>query len=135
MSFAAYALKELQRGPGGGRPRGGVQLYDTPYEDERGQRLGLLYGELQEEGKESSRLPQDDERPADEYDQPWEWKKDNISKAFAGNQRNYDSSVCILTVKSTKIRVEDRLSLAFTSNFQIGKKENSSQVLVDELQE
>uniref|UniRef100_A0A3B4WWA3 Uncharacterized protein n=1 Tax=Seriola lalandi dorsalis TaxID=1841481 RepID=A0A3B4WWA3_SERLL len=30
-----------------------------------------------------SRLPQDDERPADEYDQPWEWKKDNISKALA----------------------------------------------------
>lgn len=67
----------------------GVQLYDTPYEDERGHRLGLLCGELQEEGKESSRLPQDDERPADEYDQPWEWKKDHISKAFAGNQRNF----------------------------------------------
>uniref|UniRef100_A0A8D0ACU1 Src homology 2 domain containing transforming protein D, b n=1 Tax=Sander lucioperca TaxID=283035 RepID=A0A8D0ACU1_SANLU len=66
-----------------GRSRGGVQLYDTPYEDVRGQRLGLLYGEPQEEGKESSRLPQDDERPADEYDQPWEWKKDHISKAFA----------------------------------------------------
>uniref|UniRef100_A0A8D0A9U7 Src homology 2 domain containing transforming protein D, b n=1 Tax=Sander lucioperca TaxID=283035 RepID=A0A8D0A9U7_SANLU len=65
------------------RSRGGVQLYDTPYEDVRGQRLGLLYGEPQEEGKESSRLPQDDERPADEYDQPWEWKKDHISKAFA----------------------------------------------------
>lgn len=81
-------LTELQRGPGGGRPRGGVQLYDTPYEDERGQRLGLLYAEPQEEGKESSRLPQDDERPADEYDQPWEWKKDHISKAFAGKQKN-----------------------------------------------
>lgn len=83
----AYASTELQRGPGGGRLRGGVQLYDTPYEDERGQRLGLVYGEPQEEGKESSRLPQDDERPADEYDQPWEWKKDHISKAFAGNQK------------------------------------------------
>uniref|UniRef100_A0A3Q3XPR8 SH2 domain-containing protein n=1 Tax=Mola mola TaxID=94237 RepID=A0A3Q3XPR8_MOLML len=80
---AQRVIAELQRGPGGGRPRGGVQLYDTPYEDERGQRLGLVYGELQEEGKESSRLPQDDERPADEYDQPWEWKKDHISKALA----------------------------------------------------
>ncbi|XP_047388550.1 SH2 domain-containing adapter protein D isoform X2 [Sciurus carolinensis] len=30
-----------------------------------------------------SRLPQEDERPADEYDQPWEWKKDHISRAFA----------------------------------------------------
>ncbi|XP_060933964.1 src homology 2 domain containing transforming protein D, b isoform X2 [Limanda limanda] len=81
---AQRVITELQRGPGGGRMRGGgVQLYDTPYDDERGQRLGLVYGDTQEEGKESSRLPQDDERPADEYDQPWEWKKDNISKAFA----------------------------------------------------
>ncbi|XP_022615281.1 SH2 domain-containing adapter protein D-like isoform X1 [Seriola dumerili] len=80
---AQRVITELQRGPGGGRVRGGVQLYDTPYEDERGQRLGMMYGEPQEEGKESSRLPQDDERPADEYDQPWEWKKDHISKAFA----------------------------------------------------
>nr|XP_046246998.1 src homology 2 domain containing transforming protein D, b isoform X1 [Scatophagus argus]XP_046246999.1 src homology 2 domain containing transforming protein D, b isoform X1 [Scatophagus argus] len=80
---AQRVITELQRGPGGGRLRPGVQLYDTPYEDERGQRLGVLYGEPQEEGKESSRLPQDDERPADEYDQPWEWKKDHISKAFA----------------------------------------------------
>ncbi|XP_059197903.1 src homology 2 domain containing transforming protein D, b [Centropristis striata] len=80
---AQRVITELQRGPGGGRSRGGVQLYDTPYEDERSQRLGLLYAEPQEEGKESSRLPQDDERPADEYDQPWEWKKDHISKAFA----------------------------------------------------
>ncbi|XP_029356275.1 src homology 2 domain containing transforming protein D, b [Echeneis naucrates] len=80
---AQRVITELQRGPGGGRVRGGVQLYDTPYEDERGQRLGFVYGEPQEESKESSRLPQDDERPADEYDQPWEWKKDHISKAFA----------------------------------------------------
>uniref|UniRef100_A0A6I8N4Y0 SH2 domain-containing adapter protein D n=1 Tax=Ornithorhynchus anatinus TaxID=9258 RepID=A0A6I8N4Y0_ORNAN len=53
-------------------------LYDTPYEEQR-------------EGFEAegwtqpleSRLPEDDERPADEYDQPWEWKKDHISRAFA----------------------------------------------------
>ncbi|KAL3047734.1 hypothetical protein OYC64_021838 [Pagothenia borchgrevinki] len=80
---AQRVITELQRGPGGGRSRGEVQLYDTPYEDERGRRLGLLYGDPQEEGRENSRLPQDDERPADEYDQPWEWKKDHISKAFA----------------------------------------------------
>lgn len=84
VCYFAFGLLELQRGPGGGRARGGVQLYDTPYEDERGHRLGLGYGEPHDEGKESSRLPQDDERPADEYDQPWEWKKDHISKAFAG---------------------------------------------------
>uniref|UniRef100_A0A1A8LF05 Src homology 2 domain containing transforming protein D, b n=1 Tax=Nothobranchius pienaari TaxID=704102 RepID=A0A1A8LF05_9TELE len=79
---AQRVITELQRAPGG-RSRGGVQLYDTPYEDERGQRLGYVYADLHEENKESSRLPQDDERPADEYDQPWEWKKDHISKAFA----------------------------------------------------
>ncbi len=98
LCYFAYSSTELQRGPGGGRPRGGVQLYDTPYEDERGRRLGLLYADPQEEGKESSRLPQDDERPADEYDQPWEWKKDNISKAFAGNRKKLchysNSKVC-----------------------------------------
>ncbi|XP_076008927.1 src homology 2 domain containing transforming protein D, b [Genypterus blacodes] len=89
---AQRVITELQRGPGGGGGGGwarggggGVQLYDTPYEDERCRRLGLglVYGELQEESKESNRLPQDDERPADEYDQPWEWKKDHISKALA----------------------------------------------------
>ncbi|XP_038854616.1 src homology 2 domain containing transforming protein D, b [Salvelinus namaycush] len=81
---AQRVITELQRGPGAGLARGEVQLYDTPYEDERGRPLGvgLGYGDLLEEGRES-RLPQDDERPADEYDQPWEWKKDNISKAFA----------------------------------------------------
>lgn len=71
----------------------GTQLYDNPYEEKVRHhhratpaqpqthkvdvRLGLV------DGRES-RLPQDDERPADEYDQPWEWKKDNISKALAG---------------------------------------------------
>ncbi|KAM4738597.1 src homology 2 domain containing transforming protein D, b isoform 3-T3 [Anableps anableps] len=83
---AQRVITELQRTSGGGRMRAGMQLYDTPYEDERGQRLGYVYGELHEEGKETSRLPQDDERPADEYDQPWEWKKDHISKAFAAAQ-------------------------------------------------
>ncbi|KAM9410274.1 SH2 domain-containing adapter protein F isoform 2-T2 [Pholidichthys leucotaenia] len=57
-----------------------LPLYDTPYEPA-------------ENGGESdpdrllcpreSRLPQDDERPPEEYDQPWEWKKERISKAFA----------------------------------------------------
>uniref|UniRef100_A0A3Q3GEI5 Src homology 2 domain containing transforming protein D, a n=1 Tax=Labrus bergylta TaxID=56723 RepID=A0A3Q3GEI5_9LABR len=57
----------------------GGQLYDNPYEERirHHHRSGGLM-----DGRES-RLPQDDERPADEYDQPWEWKKDNISKALA----------------------------------------------------
>lgn len=78
-----FVVAELQRragGVAGGWGRGEVQLYDTPYEERvPGQ------PDLPEEGRES-RLPQDDDRPADEYDQPWEWKKEHISKAFAGKQ-------------------------------------------------
>ncbi|XP_043079230.1 src homology 2 domain containing transforming protein D, b isoform X3 [Puntigrus tetrazona] len=77
---AQKVITELQRRAGGGAGgwgRGEVQLYDTPYEERvPGQ------PDLPEEGRES-RLPQDDDRPADEYDQPWEWKKEHISKAFA----------------------------------------------------
>lgn len=61
-------------------PCKGVQLYDTPYE-EQDQEPGD--GALSGRRPRQSRLPQEDERPADEYDQPWEWKKDHISKAFA----------------------------------------------------
>ncbi|NWJ07516.1 SHE protein, partial [Crypturellus undulatus] len=43
----------------------GPQLYDTPYEGGEG------------------RLPWDDERPPAEYEQPWEWKKEQIVKALA----------------------------------------------------
>ncbi|XP_051512956.1 SH2 domain-containing adapter protein F-like isoform X4 [Myxocyprinus asiaticus] len=65
------------RGPKDGPVRQ-LPLYDTPYEPE--ENGGELDG-----GRSSreSRLPQDDERPPEEYDQPWEWKKDRISKAFA----------------------------------------------------
>ncbi|OBS82903.1 hypothetical protein A6R68_23121 [Neotoma lepida] len=58
------------------RPSRAVQLYDTPYEEQNAE---------PEDGTSSgqSRLPLEDERPADEYDQPWEWKKDHISRAFA----------------------------------------------------
>ncbi|XP_029111949.1 SH2 domain-containing adapter protein F-like isoform X6 [Scleropages formosus] len=68
------------RGPKDG-PLRQLPLYDTPYEPtEDG-------GEPEPEPPRcprESRLPQDDERPPEEYDQPWEWKKDRISKAFAG---------------------------------------------------
>ncbi|XP_070618170.1 SH2 domain-containing adapter protein F [Erythrolamprus reginae] len=61
-----------------------LPLYDTPYEapeDESGP-----------EDQPSSQpavscryswLPEDDERPPEEYDQPWEWKKERISRVFA----------------------------------------------------
>lgn len=59
------------------QPGRAVQLYDTPYEGQ---------DTKPEDGGSSgqSRRPPEDERPADEYDQPWEWKKDHISRAFAG---------------------------------------------------
>ncbi|EDL23696.1 SH2 domain-containing adapter protein D isoform X1 [Mus musculus] len=58
------------------QPSRAVQLYDTPYEEQ---------ATKPEDGGSSgqSRRPLEDERPADEYDQPWEWKKDHISRAFA----------------------------------------------------
>ncbi|XP_077177869.1 SH2 domain-containing adapter protein E [Paroedura picta] len=48
------------------------QLYDTPYEPS-------------EAGgpKPEARLPENDERPPAEYEQPWEWKKDQIVKALS----------------------------------------------------
>lgn len=72
----------------------GGQLYDNPYEEKsRHQHRAAPPAQQQMQKSDAgaslidsreSRLPQDDERPADEYDQPWEWKKDNISKALAG---------------------------------------------------
>ncbi|XP_028252286.1 SH2 domain-containing adapter protein F-like [Parambassis ranga] len=73
----------------------GGQLYDNPYEEktrphhraiqpaQQQQQPQMADGGLGLIDSRESRLPQDDERPADEYDQPWEWKKDNISKALA----------------------------------------------------
>lgn len=70
------------------------QLYDNPYEERarhhhrtapsaQHQQHQQHQPQRFEVDSRESRLPQDDERPADEYDQPWEWKKDNISKALA----------------------------------------------------
>ncbi|KAM4541176.1 SH2 domain-containing adapter protein F-like isoform 2-T2 [Fundulus diaphanus] len=72
----------------------GGQLYDNPYEEKSRhhhhraappaqQQTARTDGGLGLVDSRESRLPQDDERPADEYDQPWEWKKDDISKALA----------------------------------------------------
>eukprot|EP00061_Rhincodon_typus_P013577 g40028.t1 len=67
----------------GDKKRGkGLQLYDTPYEPQENDIESDTENAASQKVRES-RLPQDDERPADEYDQPWEWKKDHISKAFA----------------------------------------------------
>uniref|UniRef100_A0A670YQQ6 Src homology 2 domain containing transforming protein D n=1 Tax=Pseudonaja textilis TaxID=8673 RepID=A0A670YQQ6_PSETE len=62
------------------KSRIGLQLYDTPYEEKEAE-TDPEAGPTEKPPK--SRLPQEDERPADEYDQPWEWKKNHISRAFA----------------------------------------------------
>ncbi|KAM3925046.1 SH2 domain-containing adapter protein F isoform 4-T4 [Leptodactylus fuscus] len=79
---AQKMMAEIRRRGSKDLPCKPLHLYDTPYEpSENG---------VESEGEKSSgqrpresRLPQDDERPPEEYDQPWEWKKDRISKAFA----------------------------------------------------
>ncbi|XP_053844903.1 SH2 domain-containing adapter protein F-like isoform X2 [Vidua macroura] len=57
-----------------------LHLYDTPYEPVLDMDSDCSACPRPRE----SRLPEDDERPPEEYDQPWEWKKERISKAFAG---------------------------------------------------
>ncbi|XP_003795381.1 SH2 domain-containing adapter protein E [Otolemur garnettii] len=58
-----------------GRP---LPLYDTPYEP--------ADGAPRAEGRArppEGRLPEDDERPAAEYERPWEWKKEQLARALA----------------------------------------------------
>nr|BAE34127.1 unnamed protein product [Mus musculus] len=63
------------------------QLYDTPYEpSEGGQRVAEV-----KTRPADSRLPEEDDRPAAEYEQPWEWKREQIARAlsvqFEGSDR------------------------------------------------
>ena len=63
-----------------------LPLYDTPYEPAENGGCGDDSDPERSRCGRESRLPQDDERPPEEYDQPWEWKKERISKAFAGKR-------------------------------------------------
>lgn len=102
------AQKMMAEIRGGRAPKDGpvrqLPLYDTPYEKNGGEAdAGLCSRE--------SRLPQDDERPPEEYDQPWEWKKERISKAFAvqfdGVEKNRPlqrhSSACLVNMKTSSV--------------------------------
>ncbi|XP_059870466.1 SH2 domain-containing adapter protein B isoform X3 [Delphinus delphis] len=60
----------------------GIQLYDTPYEPEGPSMDSDSESTVSPQLRES-KLPQDDDRPADEYDQPWEWNRVTIP-ALAG---------------------------------------------------
>lgn len=62
----------------------GIQLYDTPYEPE-GQSIDSDSESAASPRLRESKLPQDDDRPADEYDQPWEWNRVTIP-ALAGKE-------------------------------------------------
>ncbi|XP_063269082.1 SH2 domain-containing adapter protein F-like isoform X2 [Prinia subflava] len=73
--MAEIRQKGLREAPA--RP---LPLYDTPYEPVLDMDSECPACPRPRE----SRLPEDDERPPEEYDQPWEWKKERISKAFAG---------------------------------------------------
>ncbi|XP_074145618.1 SH2 domain-containing adapter protein F isoform X2 [Sminthopsis crassicaudata] len=81
-----------------------LPLYDTPYEPaEEG-----LSPEGEGTGRpRESRLPEDDERPPEEYDQPWEWKKERISKAFAAQFEGSEN--CLSPSREEKGRPLPRL--------------------------
>ncbi|XP_021547122.1 SH2 domain-containing adapter protein B isoform X2 [Neomonachus schauinslandi] len=71
----------------------GIQLYDTPYEPE-GQSIDSDSESTVSPRLRESKLPQDDDRPADEYDQPWEWNRVTIpalAAQFNGNEKRQSS--------------------------------------------
>ncbi|XP_030043440.1 SH2 domain-containing adapter protein F isoform X3 [Microcaecilia unicolor] len=79
---AQKMMAEIRRRGSKDPPAKPLHLYDTPYEPtENGVDSDTEKSTCQR--PRESRLPEDDERPPEEYDQPWEWKKDRISKAFA----------------------------------------------------
>ncbi|XP_025929013.1 SH2 domain-containing adapter protein B isoform X4 [Apteryx rowi] len=70
-----------------------MQLYDTPYEPE-GSGVESDSESVVSQHLRESKLPQDDDRPADEYDQPWEWNKVTIpalAAQFNGSEKRQAS--------------------------------------------
>ncbi|XP_053317828.1 SH2 domain-containing adapter protein F isoform X2 [Spea bombifrons] len=88
---AQKMMAEIRRRESKELPCKPLHLYDTPYEPSEN---GFdSEGEISASQRpRESRLPQDDERPPEEYDQPWEWKKDRISKAFAAQFEGADKT-------------------------------------------
>lgn len=77
-------IAEFQRQESVRSQHKGIQLYDTPYEPE-GQSVDSDSESTVSPRLRESKLPQDDDRPADEYDQPWEWNRVTIP-ALAGKE-------------------------------------------------
>ncbi|XP_030050302.1 SH2 domain-containing adapter protein B [Microcaecilia unicolor] len=75
------------------KPRQEIQLYDTPYEPTSNS-VDPDSESLVSQSLRESKLPQDDDRPADEYDQPWEWNKalPALAAQFNGNDRKQSPS-------------------------------------------
>lgn len=81
MQFS-FLPTEFQQQEGMKTHQKNMQLYDTPYEPE-GSGVESDSESVVSHRLRESKLPQDDDRPADEYDQPWEWNKVTIP-ALAG---------------------------------------------------
>ena len=80
----SFLTAEFQRQESVRSQHKGIQLYDTPYEPE-GQSVDSDSETTISPRLRESKLPQDDDRPADEYDQPWEWNRVTIP-ALAGKE-------------------------------------------------
>ncbi|XP_023673044.2 SH2 domain-containing adapter protein F-like isoform X4 [Paramormyrops kingsleyae] len=102
-----------------------LPLYDTPYEPaENGTHLDAEHGLCLRE----SRLPRDDERPPDEYDQPWEWKRERISKAFAVQFDSVEKPQPSPS-KDTKVRPLQRHSSGCLVNTKLGSLDQCPPIL------
>ncbi|XP_045696901.1 SH2 domain-containing adapter protein B [Phyllostomus hastatus] len=90
---AQRIMTEFQRQESVRSQHKGIQLYDTPYEPE-GQSVDSDSESAVSPRLRESKLPQDDDRPADEYDQPWEWNRVTIpalAAQFNGNEKRQSS--------------------------------------------
>lgn len=89
---AQRLMTDIQKQEGQKQPSKNIQLYDTPYEPEcngvESDSESLVGLRMRE-----SKLPQDDDRPADEYDQPWEWNKalPALAAQFNGSEQRQSS--------------------------------------------
>ncbi|XP_045435941.1 SH2 domain-containing adapter protein B isoform X9 [Pipistrellus kuhlii] len=90
---AQRIMTEFQRQESVRSQHKGIQLYDTPYEPE-GQSFDSDSESTVSPRLRESKLPQDDDRPADEYDQPWEWNRVTIpalAAQFNGSEKRQSS--------------------------------------------
>ncbi|XP_075267322.1 SH2 domain-containing adapter protein B isoform X2 [Opisthocomus hoazin] len=91
----SVSFQEFQKQEGMKSHQKNMQLYDMPYEPEgRGSDVESDSEDVVSHCLRESKLPQDDDRPADEYDQPWEWNKVTIpalAAQFNGSEKRQAS--------------------------------------------